>query len=385
MSIKSKTYTVFIATLFFICISAIAGNYSANGVAARAESMQAFTAVADDPSAIYYNPAGLTQIHHTEIDTGAAIIMPNITYTNSINHVSASNTSIALAPNLFASTHKWQPFYLGVGVYAPFGRVSNYDVNPADYYMRHFSKLVRVDFVPTIAMELNQYISLGAGIVGSRVDAATHVLGLRERGHGYGVTGQAGVLVKLPQHVKLGFVYRGHETAHLNGTGNIPGIEDNFSLALNFPATMSAGVAWQALHNLLFSATYDYEMWSTLRQINIRYSNPILDRIATIPVNAHNSDNIRFGLMYLPGPKDEIRLGYSYISMAIPQKNVIPAQPDYSGNVYSIGYSHYFSKIRLDAGYEYAGVIPLNSTNLFFPGRHKGHLDTIMLGIAYTV
>lgn len=381
-----KHFAILFGLFTFVCTSVFAGNYSANGVATRAESMEAFTAVADDPSAVFYNPAGLTQIHHTEIDSGAALIMPDIAYTNSTNNISSSSTTISIAPDLFASTNKWQPIYFGVGVYAPFGRVSNYDVNPAVYSMRHFSKLVRIDFVPTVAIALNHYISLGVGIVGSRVDAATNVFGLRERGAGYGVTGQGGILVKLPQHVKLGFVYRGHETAHISGTGNTLTIpEDNFSLKLNFPATMSAGIAWQALHNLLFSATYDYEMWSTLRIINIHYGNPILNQIAPITVNAHNSHNVRFGMLYRVDPRDELRLGYAYINMAIPQQNVIPAEPDYSGSLYSVGYSHYFSKIRLDAGYEYGGIIPLNSTNSLFPGHHKGHLNTIMLGIAYTV
>lgn len=371
--------------LIFACASVWAGNYSANGVATRAETMEAFTAVADDPSAVFYNPAGLTQIHHTEIDSGVAFLMPNIKYTNSMDGNSSHNSSKAVAPNLFASTNKWHPVYFGLGLYGPYGRVSNYDANVAVYNMMHFSKLVRVDFAPTVAVALGKYISVGAGLVGSRINASVNVLGLDESGGGYGVTGQGGVLIRLPERIKLGFVYHGHETAHLAGSGQIPGIQDNFLLRLNFPTTMSAGIAWQALNTLLLSATYDYEMWRTLKDINVRYNDPILNQIATITVNARNSDNIRFGLMYRPEHNDEFRLGYTYISAAIPQQYVIPAEPDYNGNLYAIGYSRYFTNIRLDAGYEYGAINDLVSTNTFFPGKHRGHLNTVMVGIAYSI
>src|SRR5580704_13005300 len=36
----------------------------------------AFTAQADDPSAIFYNPAGLTQLHGTQITAGAYYLQP---------------------------------------------------------------------------------------------------------------------------------------------------------------------------------------------------------------------------------------------------------------------------------------------------------------------
>src|SRR5882672_5191593 len=38
---------------------------------------EAFVAQADDASAIYYNPGGLTQIHGTEITTGGQLDFPN--------------------------------------------------------------------------------------------------------------------------------------------------------------------------------------------------------------------------------------------------------------------------------------------------------------------
>ena len=41
-----------------------------------AAQADAFTAQADDPSAIYYNPAGLTQLHGTQVAVGAFYLQP---------------------------------------------------------------------------------------------------------------------------------------------------------------------------------------------------------------------------------------------------------------------------------------------------------------------
>ncbi|HET8759788.1 MAG TPA: outer membrane protein transport protein, partial [Nitrospiria bacterium] len=52
---------------------------TAQGAAASGKS-GAFTAQADDPSALYYNPAGITQLKTTELLVGTSIIVPRQAY-----------------------------------------------------------------------------------------------------------------------------------------------------------------------------------------------------------------------------------------------------------------------------------------------------------------
>ncbi|MBK9608413.1 MAG: outer membrane protein transport protein [Betaproteobacteria bacterium] len=60
---------------------ALAGGLSTPGQGARALGVAgAFTAVADDGSAVYYNPAGISQIDGTSIETGLALISPQLGY-----------------------------------------------------------------------------------------------------------------------------------------------------------------------------------------------------------------------------------------------------------------------------------------------------------------
>src|SRR5581483_1118627 len=57
--------------------SVFAGGIEVPMQSARASAQaDAFTAQADDPSAIFYNPAGLTQLHGTNISAGAYYLQP---------------------------------------------------------------------------------------------------------------------------------------------------------------------------------------------------------------------------------------------------------------------------------------------------------------------
>ncbi len=392
---KARTAAYFlpiflIASAFFaISLTAVAGNFSVNGVAARAQSMQAFTSVADDPSAIFYNPAGLTQIQNTQVDTNVDYISTHLNYQNSSNNFSSSASNGVVAPSLFIASGDTSPVYLGFGIFAPFGRKVDYTVNPAVYNFEQSSLITRIDFAPTIAAKIGQYISVGASIVGSRIDASSDVLGLDEVAHGYGVTGAGGILINLPENIKFGVDYRGPEKAHLTGAGTLTApmgnLSNNFTLDFKFPGVLSTGISWQPIPQLLFSADYDDEMWSYVDKIQRHYNNPILDGIAISPVNGENSDDFRMGMIFRPNFNNEFRLGAAYVQKAVPPQNIIPCEPDYSAAGGSIGYSYYYHSWRFDAGYEYGRLTTHVGTNTFFPGQYGGEISTILAGVNYSI
>ncbi len=59
----------------------------------------AFTALANDPSAIYFNPSGITQLPGTNILGGTSLIFPN----SSFEGPSPSITKYNLESNIFYS------------------------------------------------------------------------------------------------------------------------------------------------------------------------------------------------------------------------------------------------------------------------------------------
>jgi long-chain fatty acid transport protein len=363
---------------------ALAGSSATNGVAPRAKSMQnAFTAVADDPSAIFYNPAGLTQIAGTEIDAGLMLILPELEYTNSTTGVASRSTQTAVGYNVFLSTDVVTPVTLGFGVYAPFARVTDYTATAAVGRVSHTSELLRIDFVPTVATKVGPHVSLGMGFVASYVRVNSDILGFEEEGSGYGFTGQGGVLFQLHPRVKLGLTYRGPMAAQVHGSGTLVGVgTDQFEATVRFPGTLSLGLAWQALDVLLLAVSVDWEMWSAVKEIRRQYTNPVHQRLGVTVLNAHDAYNVRLGLLYTPWRHGEWRVGYAYLTAAVPANHIVPAFPDYNGHAVAVGYGQTWKQWRVDIGYEWITSPPRQSQNAVFPGTYTVTNHVLLLGLA---
>src|SRR5437899_9898305 len=86
----------------------------------------AFAATANNPSALYYNPAGISQLHGTQIQVGLLSYL-GITsdYRNQQTGTSArTDYEVVPVPQLYATYNPVDsklPLSYGLGIYAPFG------------------------------------------------------------------------------------------------------------------------------------------------------------------------------------------------------------------------------------------------------------------------
>lgn len=387
-SLFSRKHFLVFLSLICLALQTQAGDFIVNGTAARAQSMQTFTAVADDPSAIYYNPAGITQLKDNQIETSVAYVMQDMDFKNSLNNASSNSDEKALGPSLFMTSGKFDPIFFGLGIYAPFARRLDYTANDAVFNMTQNSLIQRVDYVPTIAGKYGEHIAFGVGLVGSRIDASSNVFGGDEIAHGYGATAQGGVLISWPKCIKIGVTYRGPMNAHLDGDGRFSTpfayLTGGFDTQFHFPGVLSTGVSAQVLPPLLLTLGWDYEMWSYLSEVRRNYSNPLINSFAVSQVDAKNSSDYRAGLIFRANQNNEFRAGVAYLQAAVPTINYIPAQPDYVGSGGSVGYSFYCRNLRFDAGYEYGYLKRQRSLNPLIPGIYHGNLYTLLAGLKYT-
>ncbi len=82
----------------------------------------AFVAVADDPSAILHNPAGITQLKGTHTYGGISVLFPSSTYKSPTGEFDTTEFQAFLPPHLYISSDfGTEKFFAGLGVYAPFG------------------------------------------------------------------------------------------------------------------------------------------------------------------------------------------------------------------------------------------------------------------------
>jgi long-subunit fatty acid transport protein len=82
----------------------------------------AFTAVADDPSTIAVNPAGLTQLKGTELYGGTTFIIPSTEYTSLNGHTEETEFQIFFPPHLYVvSDLKKENLRFGLGIFSLYG------------------------------------------------------------------------------------------------------------------------------------------------------------------------------------------------------------------------------------------------------------------------
>src|ERR1700693_1822540 len=116
---------------------------------------EAFVAQADDASAIYYNPAGLTQLSGTEITSGLELTFPNSRLKGGGS--GAEMNTMSTIPQLFAATDfglKQSPGRFGLGFTIPFGNASDYSKTGPFRYLVTSASLVVYDIQPTVAYKV---------------------------------------------------------------------------------------------------------------------------------------------------------------------------------------------------------------------------------------
>src|SRR5437870_13518742 len=122
-------FTVIMLAVF--CGQAWAGgvSFTEQGAAASGKG-NAFTGEANDPSAIFYNPAGITQLPGTQFMIGTSIVKLDSTFRSSTSGESTQlQDQFPIVPHYFI-THRFKQWderlSIGLGVYTPFGIIADW-------------------------------------------------------------------------------------------------------------------------------------------------------------------------------------------------------------------------------------------------------------------
>lgn len=167
---------------------AAAGGFALSGVGSKAINMGgAFRGLADDWSAAYWNPAGLTQIEQSQLTGMLVAINPKPEYTPNITYGGLDigyrnglprypNDKTIFIPDFsgFFKLSGFDKYTVGMAIFVPMGLKSEWDLyNPtasmnirnAYPWFDHAAELNVIDFHPTIAGSfLDDKLSLGVGI-----------------------------------------------------------------------------------------------------------------------------------------------------------------------------------------------------------------------------
>ena len=368
-----------------LCLAGLPGMASAQvpriqGQGAAASAMSnAFAAQANDPSALHYNPAGMTQLQGLQFMAGALIAGGSTDFT-SLTGVTAKgdrNGSAAWPPpaHTFITANLKDlglmalgDLSAGIGLTVPFGSLTRWPDDGPFRTATTFNTLPLLDIKPTLAYKATENLSLGLGAdiyTFSRLVGEGHVEKQSVWPGGLGIP--AGSKVELSGKdtaagfnasllytafrnadgkplANIGIVYRSQATLHLSGALLANGAKVTDARAtLVLPQIMTGAIAiWPIRTNereWKLEMDVDYVGWKSVRNLDVTLGNGVT--IAQ-PQNWRSTYAVMLGTEYkwlvlesLPNWEMALRGGYTNQQNQMPDLTYDPGSP--SSDLHVVG------------------------------------------------
>lgn len=355
----------------------------------------AFTAVANNPSAIWHNPAGLAWVDGTQILLGATFIvpvgsvyMPNFPGTPTIDQAH----QVFTPPNAYIS-HKFSDrVTAGIGFMAPFGLGTKWPNANFDFplqYLGYQNDMTTFFINPTVAVKLTDDLSVGLGVsyitstltldlvqLISPVEGETFLVPTGIKGSGHSFNFNAGILYK-GKGFSLGASYRSH--FNIKYTGDVALDNEFVSTAFQpyiptagtvettfkFPDILTVGLAVNVTPRLLWSFDVHTYFWKRFDfyTADITFPSPFPAQSLTAPQNWKNSQCFRTGFEYQATNRLALRIGGFYDETPQPVETMDPNLPDASRIAVQAGFGYKIGKLTLDFGYHFEHFATRTSQN----------------------
>jgi long-chain fatty acid transport protein len=396
--------------LLVVLISGVsAWKVSANGFALPDQDAfatargEAFVATADNPSAIYYNPAGITQLKGDNLRGGVYGIYLDPSYTPPNSAANSGNTyhsseKLAAVPQFFY-THKVKdaPLSFGLGVYAPFGGNMRWPEDTGFNTVAVSGSLKYITINPVMALKVSPTFSVGGGVMVNygNINMSQGLLTyptpqanyFNFSGDGWSVGYNLGVLWQPHPKISFGATFR--SSASLNFQGNTDfqlqphpypaPAQRNASANFTFPLTAVLGVSYRPTPkwNLEFDA--NCTDWNSFNTVNIEQSPPPVSNPfhQNIPVNLgwQASWMYEFGVTRYFDSGWHLSAGYAFNENSVPNTYYTPLAADMDRHFFSIGTGFKGKTFDFDVAYQF-GYGPAHtvtgSTPSSTPGQFAG-------------
>jgi long-chain fatty acid transport protein len=399
------------AAAAFLLLPAIAGAQGLSVPEQGARGMGlggAYTALAGDPSAVYYNAAGLSFLRGTQLYAGGMFVSPNTTFTGAdptpgVGITERANDGWLMPPSVFLSHQFSERLTLGAGVTLPYAARTQWAA-PDEFTGRFLAQSVDItaySLTPTVAWRLADRLAIGAGVdvrlssfamrrriaalhptTGELVDAAAlRIDAPTDTSFGFNF----GLLARPTESLSVGVRYR-HRVGHeYDGTAEfsllptgVPALDDAAAAALPagavgvttgiaFPSSIAGGAAY-AWNEWMFTGDVEFAQWSALQQMVFDYEGyPDLREV--LVQNYADSIAFRFGVERRLGTAFAARAGYSFEDSPAPASSLSPLLFDGDTHRFTGGGSWTRGTWRLD------GAIAYSTSPARFTGESRDGYD----------
>ena len=359
------------------------------------------SALGEDASTIYFNPAGMTRLSGQQIIVAGHVVSPNADFTNNgstdafgglLPGANSSTGDPAFIPNFYYSAELPNEIYVGVGVNVPYGLSTEYDDGWVGRYHALNSEITSINVNPSFAWKATDKISVGFGIsiqyldleltnnldsfgacaqldpnAGADCAAAglTPALGVASQDSAVKLDGDSleygwntGILIDVDDKSRLGIAYRSAIKHNVSGNTDytlhpvLQGFADGATAGTGFQilqdGTLEATAEMPETFSLSFvsdinakwTVLFDWTWtgWSNLDTITIVQAGGVPGREPTLDLEYANTNRYSVGVNYHHNNKLVYRGGLAYDETPIRSAEQTPARiPDNDKTWLSLG------------------------------------------------
>lgn len=365
---RSLRLTLAFSLSCIVAASAFGSGFLIPEQGAKASAMAgAFAATADDPSAIFYNPAGIAQQRNMGAYAGTTLINftneftgdPNSPFTAGVT--AEYNRHTFNVPNLYAVVPLGNNLTLGIGTFAAFGLRTDWEDPFPGRYISKDADLKTMSVNPVLAWRSsNDMIAIGGGIeyrrarvilnanrmalnpfTGRIVDVANTRLSSE---YGSDTGWNAGILIKPNPRFRIGAQYRAGMEIDLDGDADITQIptgspqldalvatqlphDQAITTRFPFPSLATVAIAvsptdrWDVEFDVLRTG------WSAFKALKVNFAEQPAFGFTRVQ-NWHDSSSYRLGINHNATENFDVRFGAVYDENPQPVEAVSPLLPD---------------------------------------------------------
>ncbi len=374
-------------SLFILPGLALGSGYGLNELGTKALGMGgAFVAQADDPTAVYFNPAGIVQLEGTQVSVGVNTVTPSVTFeSNGTSGIAGTfagqktdtEDETFFIPNAYI-THKFSDkISFGFGTFSNFGLETDWPDNWEGRYVLggKKAKIQTVSLNPVLAYRPHERVSFGFGLVAqyfdieAKWDQFVAVQGLipptdiatKLDGDDWGWGWNVGLLLWLTDNLRFGATFRSQVTHSINNgsakfSPNITplGIQNTGAkTSIDTPPVAYLGLAY-TYQRLTLEFDAQWTKWSTFEKLKVTFDDPVAGQTGLQSVfDWKDAWAYRFGAQYRVLDWLDLRAGFIYDEQTVPDDTLSVVLPSGDRKIYTFGASGHYKRLSVDFAYNY--------------------------------
>ncbi|WP_341305303.1 outer membrane protein transport protein [Pseudomonas sp. TMP25] len=363
----------FVKTSLFLALATAASHGIASGFAINEQSVSSMgtafagrSSSADDASTVFGNPAGMALLKREQVSGGIALIHAKTDIDNASGSAIGSNNGDMVpfigAPMGYYVKPLDDNWSFGLGLYVPFGLVTDYERNFQGRYHGDRSEVRVVTLQPTLSYRVNEQLSVGFGPTINRIDGeltsfvpnaltpGSNDSQVKIKGNDTALGFNLGVLFQINEQSRIGMTYhsmvdytlKGDTQIEGSGFGPFSGRKFDTTLALKTPESVDFSITHELNADWTLYAGSTWTRWSRLeeiRAVNKGVPAPINNKIGNIvePQNWHDTWAHAVGAAYKLNRQWTLRAGLAVDQSPTNNLNRSPRIPTGDRKALSLG------------------------------------------------